>query len=117
MANLSSSSLSSLSTILAAMTPQMLKGLGNHLSANAQIQAANDLEEATPANVATQKAAIASIAGVPPAVITWLDNAVKAAAKTPPDQAGFDNAISQAQVALTAGATNTGILGGIFSGL
>ena len=107
--------LSSLATALGSLTPGALRALGNHLSASQQISAAEDLDEATPANIATQKAAIQSIVGTSaPAVITALDTAVKAASSTPPDQARFDSAIDAAQAALTAAATNTGVLGNLF---
>lgn len=103
-----------LSTILGKLTPGQLRGLGNQLTSSGQMQALTVLDEMEMSDAAALSGQLGAIQGLPPAVMTFVSQAIKAAAKTPPDQASFDNAITNAKVQLQQAATSTDILGGLF---
>ena len=56
---------------------------------------------------------LAGIQGIPPAVMTEVGAAIKAATATPPNQAAFDTAITAAKVQLQQSAVSSSLLGGI----
>lgn len=108
-----SSIVTSLSSILAGLNPRQLLNLGNHLSSAGEMQALSVLDAMTIADVGTLSSQLSTIPNLPPAVMTYVNSAIAAATKSPPDQATFDSALTNAKVQLQQAVVSTNILGGI----
>ena len=114
MASISPSVITSLSTALGSLTPQALRALGGHLSQSQELAAMEVLDNmaANPGAAASMLPELTTIQGLPPTVMNWVNQAI-----AKPNDPGFSNLIAQAKNALLQAATNTGVLGGLFSGL
>src|SRR5580704_17385096 len=110
---MASNIVTTLSNALAALSPSQLLHLGNHLTQSGQMQALEVLDEMQIRDIAILSGQLTAIPNLPPAVMTYVDAAIEAAAATPPDAAGFKTAITNAKVQLQQAAVSSGILGGI----
>lgn len=100
-----------LSQILASLTPGQLAGLGRHLTQSGEIQALQILNamEANPTIAATMLPALTGIPNLPAEVITWVTAALQ-----PNQPAGaFQQNMAQAISAVQRAATSSGILGNL----
>jgi hypothetical protein len=102
-----------LSNALSALSPTQLLHLGSHLSEAGQMQALEVLDEMEMSDAAALSGQLAGIQGIPPAVMTEVGAAIKAATALPPNQAAFDTAITAAKVQLQQSAVSSSLLGGI----
>lgn len=102
-----------LSTILSNLGTGGLLALGNHLTASneARALAIVDSMSSNPATAGSMVAELTQIPGLPETVLTWVNEAVAAAA-TP---ALFTEYMVQAKAALAQAMVNPGILGNLLN--
>jgi hypothetical protein len=98
----------SLSQIFANLNPQQLNRLGHHLSQSDSMRALQIIYtmKANPALAPTMLPSLSMIPNLPQQVMTWVTNALS-------NPANFQEDMTQAETAVQAAATNTGILGGL----
>jgi hypothetical protein len=98
----------SLSQILANLNPQQLHRLGTHLTQSDTMRALQIIYtmKASPALAPTMLPSLSMIPNLPQQVMTWVTNALS-------NPANFQEDMTQAETAVQAAGTNSGLLGNL----